>query len=189
MNISENAKVVIDSGTSLITLPSPILNQFYSLLKQNADCGFEKGTILCNCDGEFPDLFFVLDGIETVIPSSIYMTQVPSYCQILVQALDYGGYFILGDVFMRQYYTLFSADNQTIGFALARPFEPSHFSRTFFIVVSIFISFLIVLTTLRRHCLSYRERKLFLESMNSEPLNAGTMYLDLATRPNQVGQI
>lgn len=153
-----NPKAVIDSGTSLITFPKILLKRFYDVLSQTAVCSLDS-MIICDCSGSFPDLVITLDGLETIIPSSMYVSETPNYCQILIQSLDYHNYIILGDVFMRQYYTFFSGQNNTIGFAVARPFEPSHVVRTLFIILIIFICVLLILTSLRRHYLSYKERK------------------------------
>lgn len=120
-------KAVIDTGTSLLTGPSAYTTRMIRKLGVNRACDNmdELKTItyiLSDDNGEYrftvePD-FFVLKS------QSMRRNGKPKFCRAGFMALDVpkprGPLFILGDVFMRKYYTVFDRDNQRVGLAAAR---------------------------------------------------------------------
>ncbi|KAL4474853.1 hypothetical protein ABPG74_001549 [Tetrahymena malaccensis] len=142
--------VIIDSGTTKIVLPKPDLSAFMDLLKQDFGivCELEKRsasaeifTLVCAESDyqKYPSFLFTLGSSpaeqkefeltgEEYIESCFYHLQVRK-CALRFQYVE-TEYILLGDTFLRKYYTIFDMDNQRIGFALAKVIQPKPFYET-----------------------------------------------------------
>lgn len=111
---SEGFKAVIDSGTSVIVGPKTIVEPLIAGITVNDDCsGVEN----------LPDLTWTIDGIDYTLTPNDYVLAVESggdrECVLGVIAGDFPpnfNYFILGDSFMRRYYSFFDKENNRVGF-------------------------------------------------------------------------
>lgn len=124
MNLCADKTCMItpDSGTSLITAPGWAIDTITSNLP------YIEG---CDNDFDFGELTFVIDGVDYPIPSHHFMERYynvyesgDSVCTTSITQLDIlqdgqDNLFILGDVFMQIYYTIFDRDNDRVGFALS----------------------------------------------------------------------
>jgi hypothetical protein len=121
MNQAGQAKIdmsdyiaVIDSGTSLIMGPSKLINQLIDGIKVKLTCaGID----------DLPNITFTLGGIDYTLEPSDYVLKITSNgiteCQMGIMGGTFGpafNYVILGDVFMRKYYTYFDKNNNRVGF-------------------------------------------------------------------------
>jgi len=119
-------KAVVDTGTSLLTGPSVYTTRMIRQLNVDRTCNDMENLktltyILSDDNGEYrfdvDPKFFVLKSMAKRADGK------PKFCRAGMMALDVpkprGPLFILGDVFMRKYYTVFDRDNNRIGFALA----------------------------------------------------------------------
>ena len=114
---SSGCKAIVDTGTSEIAIPST----YYTTVMQTITSGLNcKGTICYSASiSDFPDLNF---GLE---PDNIFPLKASDYvscskwgqCIIRVQEIEGTDYWILGDVFLEAYYTLFDVTNKRVGFA------------------------------------------------------------------------
>ena len=119
-----NCLVCPDSGTSLATFPP----SHYELFKK------EYGdTIPCAAGEElqFPDLVYVINGIDYVMPSHHWVrrkiddnNELGGNCSAIISQLDVGQpgleeMHIVGDIFMQLYYTIHDRENDLVGFAPA----------------------------------------------------------------------
>eukprot|EP01017_Pseudomicrothorax_dubius_P050106 TRINITY_DN9424_c0_g2_i8.p1 TRINITY_DN9424_c0_g2~~TRINITY_DN9424_c0_g2_i8.p1 ORF type:complete len:420 (-),score=62.57 TRINITY_DN9424_c0_g2_i8:166-1425(-) len=123
-------RLVADTGTSLVTGPS---EQLSILLDGIA---VDDG---CSNLGQLPDISFVIngdrysltpadyimavsqDGIEKPYARSSMMTNCAAAFMPLDVPEPQGPAWILGDVFLTKYYTVFDRDSNQVGFALAKP--------------------------------------------------------------------
>lgn len=115
-----SCRAVLDTGTTLSTAPSDQLFQILSALDVAEDCS--------NYDS-LPSIEFKLHGKIFSLEPEYYMIREGSKlmnrqsCSPGFMALDVpapkGPLFILGDNFMRKYYTAYDRDNNRIGIALA----------------------------------------------------------------------
>nr|XP_060636506.1 cathepsin D-like [Anolis sagrei ordinatus] len=119
---------IVDTGTSLITGPSGDIRALHEALGASHAYG---GQYLLDCDklSELPNVTFQLDGKPYTLTPEQYTLQVSqsgvSTCISGFMSLDIpkpvGPLWILGDVFLRQYYSVFDRDNDRVGLAISKP--------------------------------------------------------------------
>ncbi|TMW59477.1 hypothetical protein Poli38472_004546 [Pythium oligandrum] len=118
------SKAIVDSGTSLLAGPK---DQVAKLAKLVGAHKFIMGEYLISCTGQAPDISFVLNGKTYTLTKEEYVIKSGPICLFAVIGIDIpapaGPLWILGDVFMRKYYTVFDWGTDTrkprVGFALA----------------------------------------------------------------------
>lgn len=113
---------IVDSGTSLMTGPKAEVTKLAQAVGATANIVGEY-TIDCAKVPDMPDVVFSIGGTEYSIPGPKTVLHAGNTCLFAFMALDIpapGPQWILGDVFMREYYTVFNYLDQTIGFAKAK---------------------------------------------------------------------
>lgn len=118
----DKVTAIVDSGTSLITGPKVEIEKLATAVGATPNIMGEY-TIDCAKIDDIPDVVFTIDGTEYSIPGSKTIIQAQSTCLFAFMALEIpapGPQWILGDVFMRQYYTVFNYHDKTVGFAKAK---------------------------------------------------------------------
>lgn len=115
-----SAKAIVDSGTSIMTGPTEEVAAIADMLGAKP---FIAGEYLIDCDYSLPDMEFTIDGNLYTLSPEDYLIPDGDICLLGLMALDIpaptGPLWILGDVFMRKYYTVFDTANERVGFALA----------------------------------------------------------------------
>ncbi|KAG7859886.1 hypothetical protein KL919_002591 [Ogataea angusta] len=118
----ENTGAAIDTGTSLIALPS----QLAEIL--NSQIGAEKswsGQYQIDCDkrDSLPDLTFNFDGYNFTISPYDYTLEVSGSCISAFTPMDLpapiGPMAIIGDAFLRRYYSVYDLGRDAVGLAKA----------------------------------------------------------------------
>lgn len=118
----KNHGAAIDTGTSLIALPS----QLAEIL--NAQIGAEKSwngqyTLDCEKRKELPDLTFTFDGYNFTITPYDYTLEVSGSCISAFTPMDFpdpiGPLAIIGDAFLRKYYSIYDIGKDAVGLATA----------------------------------------------------------------------
>jgi len=117
----ENTGAAIDTGTSLIALPTDIAEML------NAQIGASKSwngqyTVDCKKVPDLPDLSFYFNGKAYPLKGSDYVLEVSGTCISAFTGLDInlpGGdsIWIVGDVFLRRYFTVYDLGKDAVGFA------------------------------------------------------------------------
>lgn len=116
----QNATAIIDSGTSLITGPK------LEIAKLARSVGARRnlaGEYMIDCDQvpDIPDVVFTIGGEDYTIPGPSTVIESGGTCIFGFMGLNFPGGpdWILGDVFMREYYTVFDYVGEKVGFAKA----------------------------------------------------------------------
>ncbi|XP_026161789.1 pepsin A-like [Mastacembelus armatus] len=111
---SGSCAAIVDSGTSLIVGPRKDINNINGWLGASTD---EYGDAVVGCRNVnlLPDIVFNMNGWSFSLPPSAYIIQSTSGCRTGFTS----GSWILGEVFMRQFYTAFDVGNNRVGFAQA----------------------------------------------------------------------
>uniref|UniRef100_G3NZ44 pepsin A n=2 Tax=Gasterosteus aculeatus aculeatus TaxID=481459 RepID=G3NZ44_GASAC len=109
-------QAIIDTGTSQIVGPTNDINNMNSWVGATAN---QNGEATVNCQNiqGMPEVTFTLNGQAFTIPASAYVSQSSYGCST---GFGQGGsqqLWILGDVFIRQFYVIFDTENQTVGLA------------------------------------------------------------------------
>jgi cathepsin D len=119
--VSSPTKAIVDSGTSILTGPSDVVKQIADQLGAKEIIEGEY-MVACNYN-KLPTIQFVIDGKAYALSPEDYLIPDGNLCLLGLMGLDIpaptGPLWILGDVFMRRYYTVFDTANQRVGFALA----------------------------------------------------------------------
>jgi hypothetical protein len=117
---SNEHSAIVDSGTSILTGPAEEVAKIAASLGAKE---FISGEYLVACDYTLPNIDFVMNGISYSLSPEDYLIPDGDVCLLGLMALDIpaptGPLWILGDVFMRKYYTVFDTANKRVGFAKA----------------------------------------------------------------------
>ena len=131
---SRETEAIVDSGSALIVGPPSDVSEIAE------EVGATKslvGNYIIDCDeiGNIPDLTFTIDGNEYTVPGSKLVIQSAGVCLFAMEShVDLKGgekkkkgggkkksekmdYWVLGEVFMSEYYTVFDVEEHRVGFA------------------------------------------------------------------------
>jgi len=99
---------IVDTGTSVIVGPTAQVNALLSALNVKTDCSNYNS---------LPNLQVEMNGNVFSIPPSIYVLKQKNTCAALIQGELGSTMWILGDTFIRGFYTVFDRGNNRVGFA------------------------------------------------------------------------
>jgi len=120
--ISEQQKAIIDSGTSLLAGPSDAVTSLAKTVGATSVMGKEY-TIDCSKKSSLSNLDITLGGKSFSLSPEDYILEVSGQCLFAFIGLDVpaprGPLWIMGDVFMRKYYSVFDYGNKQMRFAPA----------------------------------------------------------------------
>ncbi|GAA5901511.1 hypothetical protein JCM5296_006800 [Sporobolomyces johnsonii] len=116
----ENTGAAIDTGTSLIALPTDLAEII------NRDIGAKKSwngqyTVECDTVKSLPPLSLFFGGREYQLDAEDYILNIQGTCMSSFTGLDIpapmGPIWIIGDVFLRKFYTVYDLGRNAVGFA------------------------------------------------------------------------
>ncbi|CAM1509095.1 Fc.00g028340.m01.CDS01 [Cosmosporella sp. VM-42] len=119
----ENTGAILDTGTSLNVLPSALAELL------NKEIGAKKGyngqyTVDCAKRDTLPDITFTLSGSNYSLPASDYILEVSGSCISTFQGMDFpaptGPLVILGDAFLRRWYSVYDLGRNAVGLARSK---------------------------------------------------------------------
>ena len=110
-------RAIVDSGTSAIVAPQSVVNKIQKIVPKVPDCSKTS---------EYPDLVLTIGGHTYTLTADDYILKVTALghteCALGIMGLNapqLANSWILGDVFIKQYYTHFHLENKKVGFAAA----------------------------------------------------------------------
>ncbi|MCJ1412408.1 Vacuolar protease A [Ptychographa xylographoides] len=119
----DNTGVILDTGTSLIALPSTLAELL------NKEMGAKKSyngqyTVECEKRDALPDMSFTLSGYNFTITPYDYILEVQGSCISSFMGMDFpepvGPLAILGDAFLRKWYSVYDLGTNSVGLAKAK---------------------------------------------------------------------
>jgi len=115
-----SSSCIVDSGTPVIGLPTAVADQINELIggTPNEDGAY---TVPCNTVDSLDDVSFYFDDIEyKLAPSDYIIVEGSGFSKTCTSGIvDTGSMTLMGDVFMRSYYTVFNYGEMSVGFAEA----------------------------------------------------------------------
>ncbi|EMD84649.1 hypothetical protein COCC4DRAFT_198341 [Bipolaris maydis ATCC 48331] len=120
---TENVGVILDTGTSLIALPSAMAELL------NKEIGAKKGfngqySVECDKRDSLPDLTFTLTGHNFTISAYDYILEISGSCISALMGMDIpepaGPLAILGDAFLRKWYSVYDLGNSAVALAKSK---------------------------------------------------------------------
>ncbi|XP_076133778.1 pepsin A-like [Alosa pseudoharengus] len=109
-------QAIVDTGTSLIVGPSSDISNMNAGVGATTD-SYGDANVSCDNIQSMPEVTFNINGQAFTIPASAYVSQEYSSC---TTGFGDGGtdqLWILGDVFIRQFYTIFDRQNNMVALA------------------------------------------------------------------------
>ncbi|XP_009568075.2 gastricsin [Cuculus canorus] len=117
---SEGCQAIVDTGTFLLTVPQGYMGSFVQALgAQQTSYGY---AVDCSQIENMPTITFVINGAALPLSPSAYVMNQNGYCTLGIEETYLSSQngqplWILGDVFLKEYYTVFDMGNNRIGFA------------------------------------------------------------------------
>uniref|UniRef100_A0A8C3CTQ4 Peptidase A1 domain-containing protein n=1 Tax=Cairina moschata TaxID=8855 RepID=A0A8C3CTQ4_CAIMO len=115
---SGGCQAIVDTGTSLVAGPPSDIGDIQSAIgaRQNT---YGEYNVNCSYISAMPDVVFVINGVQYPVSASAYTEQNNEEACISGFQNTSADLWILGDVFIRVYYSIFDRANNRVGLAKA----------------------------------------------------------------------
>ncbi|CAO3672336.1 unnamed protein product [Rhizopus stolonifer] len=112
----------IDTGASLIIAPVNVVNAINNRIGAQPDM-YGQNSVNCTLLPSLPEFCFVLSATNYCLGGEDYIVKIQGQCISSFVAFDIpspaGPIWIVGDVFLRKYYTIYDLANDRVGFAMS----------------------------------------------------------------------
>ncbi|KAI5938575.1 pepsin B-like [Manis javanica] len=118
---SQGCQAIVDTGTFPLAVPQQYMSSF---LEATGAQQAQNGDYVVNCNyvQSLPIITFIISGYQLPLPPSTYVLNKNGYCILGIEATYVPSptgqpLWILGDVFLREYYSVYDMANNRVGFA------------------------------------------------------------------------
>ncbi|XP_007526992.1 pepsin B [Erinaceus europaeus] len=118
---SQGCQAIVDTGTFLLAIPQQYMGTF---LQATGAQQAENGDFVVSCNNvqSMPTITFIISGAQFPLPPSAYVFNNNGYCWLGIEATYLPSpngqpLWILGDVFLKEYYSVYDMANNRVGFA------------------------------------------------------------------------
>ncbi|XP_027716201.1 LOW QUALITY PROTEIN: gastricsin-like [Vombatus ursinus] len=118
---SQGCQAIVDTGIFLLAVPQQYMNSF---LQATGAQQAQNGDFVVNCNyiQGVPTITFVINGSQVPLPPSAYVFSNNGYYRLGIKATSLPStsgqpLWILGDVFLKEYYSVYDIANNRVGFA------------------------------------------------------------------------
>lgn len=122
-SVSNTKKVILDTGTSLLAGPTDEVKKIAAAVGAKKVPLTPEYMIDCDKLDSMPDIVITMGGNQYALSASDYTLQSGGQCIFGMMGIDVpapmGPLWIMGDVFIRKYYTVFDYGNLRMGFGTA----------------------------------------------------------------------
>ncbi|XP_007483929.1 gastricsin [Monodelphis domestica] len=120
---SQGCQAIVDTGTSLLTVPQQYMSAFLQATGGQQD-QYGQYVVDCNSIQNLPTISFLINGVQFPLSPSAYILNNNGYCTVGIEPTYLASQngqplWILGDVFLRSYYSVYDMGNNRVGFATA----------------------------------------------------------------------
>ncbi|XP_060087413.1 pepsin B-like [Heteronotia binoei] len=117
---SQGCQAIVDTGTCQLTVPGQYIGSFLQAVGAEEYNG--EYVVNCNDVQNMPTITFVINGSQFPLPPSAYVSTNNGYCYVAIEPTYLPSpngqpLWILGDVFLKEYYSVFDMANNRVGFA------------------------------------------------------------------------
>ncbi|XP_045892742.1 gastricsin-like [Micropterus dolomieu] len=123
---SQGCQSIVDTGTSMLTAPQQLMGSIMQAIGAQQN---QNGMYMVDCSqvNNLPTLSFVISGVTFPLPPSAYIISNQNgyqYCSVgitptYLPSQNGQPLWIFGDVFLREYYSVYDRTNNQVGFATA----------------------------------------------------------------------
>ncbi|NXW59082.1 PEPA protein, partial [Eurystomus gularis] len=111
---SKGCQAIVDTGTSLLVVPNKVLRKIQRALGADSN-----GQVSCFFISMLPNVVFHMNGKAFPVPPSSYVIESDGFCSLGFEGMDVpteeGELWILGDIFIREYYAIFDRSHNRVG--------------------------------------------------------------------------
>jgi hypothetical protein len=113
----DNTDAIVDPGSKYLYGPDQYVDRIRQFIRLRHLCYTDDGKFKCHCNDyeNFRDITFVFDGIDYDIGAKWFVDKDNGICTIHIYGTNHERW-ILGQIFLRKYYSVWDYEKERIGF-------------------------------------------------------------------------